>query len=229
MPRGDKMLRFITCFPTVALCAGVIAADDRKTAVRPISEAETVIAVYREDWGLFSRGNAIILVAWLDGKVVWSEDRLKGGAPYRTGHIDPKRVTALLARFEKEGLFANEKLNRGHTGADSQHITVFIKSGKRQVKMESWHELFEESGKYVGYHEGMQPLEGRRRLDVLSKQPADYLFFRFIWSETRGRLTELIPSESKPSAGKPFLEGVMTWQEPGVAPKPKGNSDPSKK
>src|SRR5262249_23558051 len=71
---------------------------------------DSVLAVYREDWGLASSGEpAIILVAWPDGHIIWSGDRLKGGAPYRAGHADPKRVTALLARFHKDGLFADEK------------------------------------------------------------------------------------------------------------------------
>ena len=199
--------------------------------MRPISEADSVLAVYREDWGLDSPGEpAIILVAWADGHIVWSGDRLNGGAPYRAGHVDPKKLAAILSRFDKDGLFADEKLNHAHFGPDSQFITVFIKSGKKQVKMQSWHELFEVSDNVVVDHNGAGTREGRRRLDVLSKAPADYLFFRFVWSETRAKVTDLIPGKSNASAGKPVMKaGVFSWQELAAVPKPNSAGDPSKK
>jgi hypothetical protein len=211
-------------------CASSSPADEPKPAVRPISEADSILAVYR-DLGSRARGGpAVIFVAWPDGRLVWSGDRLNGGAPYRTGRVEPEKVAALLARFEKDGLFADEKLNDAHFGPDSQYTTVLIKSGKHQVKMQSWHELFEESDKHVVDHRGVTSLDGRRRLDVLRKEPGDYLFFRFVWSETRGKLTDLIPGESTPSDGKPVMEaGVLTWQEPAIPPKPKGGGGPAGK
>src|SRR5262245_46019407 len=152
------------------LCVSALSAEEPKPAMRPISEADSVLAVYREDWRLASSGGpAIILVAWSDGHIIWSGDRLNGGAPSRVGHADPKKVTALLARCDKDGLFADEKLNQAHFGPDSEFITVFIKSGKKQVKMQSWHELFEDSDGYVADDKGAGPLGGRRRLDVLRK------------------------------------------------------------
>jgi hypothetical protein len=109
-----------------------LSAQEPKPAIRPISNAESVLAVYRQDWGLFSGGKpAIIFAAWPDGFVVWSGDRLKGGPPYRAAHIDPRRVTALLSRFDKDGLFADERLNDAKIGPDSQFTTLFIKSGKK--------------------------------------------------------------------------------------------------
>src|SRR5262245_57227957 len=109
------MWRFVASSLVFALCVSAVAADDVKTTTRPITEADSVLAVYREDWGLSSSGDpAIIFAAWIDGHVVWSNDRLKGGAPYRTGRADPRAVTALLARLDKDGLFADEKLNQAH-------------------------------------------------------------------------------------------------------------------
>jgi len=138
-----------------------------------------------------------------------------GGPPYRAGRVDPKRVSALLARFERDGLFADESLDRGNFGPDSQFTTVLVKSGKKQVKMCSWHELYEEGGGLVVDQGGVSPLNGRRRLDVLRKAPADYLFYRFVWSETRSRLADLIPCESTAIRGKPVMKaGKLSWQEP---------------
>ncbi len=191
-------------------------AQEPKPMMRPIMDAESILAVYREDWGHHSEGEpAIIFAAWPDGFSAWSGDRLMGGPPYRAGHIDPKRLAALLSRFEKDGLFADKKLNDANFGPDSQFTTLFIKSGKKQVKMCSWHELMEDSDKLVADDHGAAVLDGRRRLDVLRKTPADYLFYRFVWSETRSRLADLIPAESTATGGKPVMKaGKLSWQEP---------------
>ena len=214
------MLRNTSIFLFVALTTAADCADESKQLVRPITEAESVLAVYRENWGLLSAETpAIIFAAWPDGYVAWSENRVKGGAPYRTARVEPKKITLLLMRFETDGLFSDETLNQGHFGPDSEFITVFIKSEKKQVKMQSWHELFEDSDKHVATDKSAGPLDGRRRLNVLRGTPADYLFFRFVWSETRAKLTDLIPRESSATAAKPSMKaGVLSWQEPVVKP-----------
>jgi hypothetical protein len=202
-------------FTLLVLCTSAGAAGESKDKVRPVSEAESVLAVYREDHGLFSGGRlAVILIAWPDGHIVWSRDRVKGGAPYRAGRVEPKRVAGLLARFEKDGLFGDAKLNQAHFGPDSPFTTVFIKSRRKHVNMRSWHELFEVSDDLVVDDAGVGALEGRRRLDVLRKTSADYLFFRFVWSETRSRLRDLLPDESETSTGRPVMKGgVLSWRE----------------
>jgi hypothetical protein len=110
-----------------------------------------------------------------------------------------------LAQFEADGLFAEKTLNRAHFGPDSEFLTVLVKSGKQSVQMRSWHELREDSGKVVADLSGATALDGRRRLEVLRKSPSDYLFFRFVWSEARARLAELIPSGGTRTAGKPVM------------------------
>src|SRR5262249_28647215 len=138
--RSCLMPRSILITSVLGLCAATLSADE--PATRPITAAESVLAVYYQDHGLRSpaKDPGLILAAWPDGRVIWSGDRLRGGAPYRAGQVEPKKVAALLARFENDGLFADEKLNQARFGPDSEFITVLVKAGKRQVKMESWHE-----------------------------------------------------------------------------------------
>ena len=199
----------------VAMQAATTCADESELETRSITEADSVLSVYREDWGRRSSGTpAIILAAWPDGFVVWSQDQQRGGPPYRAGHAEADKIKQLLTRFENDGLFADERLNQAHFGPDSKFLTVFIKSGTQHVKMQSWHELYE-SEKAVVTNAGVAGLNVRRRLDVLSKEPADYLFFRFIWSDTRCKLLELMPSESRTSTGGPLMQaGNLSWQEP---------------
>src|SRR5579862_3984339 len=179
------------CYSLALVCLSHAAlAADKAPAPRKIDKAESVLAIYPEDRGLHSRQRvpAIILAVWPDGYIVWSEDRINGGAPYFAGSIDPEIVAALLSEFEHDGLFADRKLNSAKFGPDSHFTTMFIKSGKKQVVMQSWHEQFEANGTTVARSRGASGLEGRQRLEVLSKEPAEYLYYRFVWSETRGRL-----------------------------------------
>lgn len=194
----------------------IVSADEQEFEERPISEADSVVAIYYDDWGLASAGKTrIIFAAWPDGHAVWSEDRLKGGPPYRTGDFDPAKVTNLFSRLDKDGLFSNKTLNSSHFGPDSQFTTIYIKSAKKRFEAASWHEVYENSGKVVDDGEGLTPLNGRRRFDVLQKSSPDYIFFRMGWSETRGRIIDLIPSDSQISEGRPHKKaGVLTWREP---------------
>ena len=202
------MARITIWLGLLGLCAAT-PTEQTPRVVRAISDDPAVLAVYVDS----IREPSIISVMWADGYAVWSEDRHNGGAPYREGRIEAKKVTDLLKRFERDGLFADEKLNQLHFGPDSSFTTVLIKSLKGKVEMSSWHELYEANGKVVATDHGLSSLDDRRRLDVLRKEPGDYLFFRFVWSETRNTLNDMLPTESTPSTGKPIRNaGKLSWQ-----------------
>lgn len=55
----------------------------RPETSRRLTEAESVLAIYAEDWGLASDGTPkLILALWPDGRLVWSSDQMAGGPPY---------------------------------------------------------------------------------------------------------------------------------------------------
>jgi hypothetical protein len=199
-----------------ALCALLTVLEPAKHVVRPITQADTVLTVYREDWGRFSKGTpAIILVAWANGHVVWSRDRLRGGPPYYERNVDPSAITAVLTRFQGDGLFASAKLSRGNFGPDSEFTTILLRSGKKQLKMSSWHELFEARGAVVTSAGIMSSQYGRTRVEALAREPAEYLHFRLIWSETRRSLDQLISASGNQTSGGPSMRrSILSWQEP---------------
>lgn len=200
----------------VLICAASqnLAADEPDTGLRPITEADSVVAVYYEDWGLTSSGSPrVIVVAWPDGTVVWSENRVTGGAPYYRGRIDPRHFKAIADRLEKDGLLDDKSLNQSDFGPDSDFVTVLAKSGKKKLVMKSWHEGFEEAGAFVD-DTGVRGLGDKRRVDALRKLPPDYMFFRLVWSETRGRIASLIPAECRATTGRPIKKaGDLSWKE----------------
>ena len=189
---------------TGALASG--AADGS----RAITEAEGVVAIYAETDG----PPRMILAAWPDGHVVWSEDRLKGGAPYFVGQVPPARVSAVLSQVEREGAFANRQLANPRFGPDASFTTVFFKKGSSQLKMASWHELAEADGRLVARSHGLTSLANERLLEALRKEPAEYLFYRLVWAELRTLGASLIPSEGHRVNGEVLKRGgTITWRE----------------
>jgi hypothetical protein len=221
------MLRLVLSALVLGACASCLPAADPKPAAGPKSDA--VFAVYYKHTGFSDRPNrSVIFAAWPDGRVAWSKDKLYGGPPYRTGRAEPKQVADLLTRLEADGLFADENLNGNYHGQHSDHLVIRVRSGKKTRDMSSSHELIEASGKYAAVPGRPEALDGRRRLEVLRDAPADYRHFRFVWAETRARLSDLIPAESTAAEGKPVWDvgPVLHWQEPAPGGKPKGLGGP---
>lgn len=185
---------------------------------RPISEAETVLAIYIENWSLESAGETeLILAAWEDGQILWSEDSLAGGAPYRSATIDPDELTRLLSELEGDGLFELEELGRARFGPDAVHTTMLLRWKGKELRMRSWHERMEARGaiaKNTGVFSSDEP-----RLTALSEEPSDYLFYRFVWAEIRSRASALIPGAGQTAQGEIVRrEGALSWEEEAKRP-----------
>ena len=205
--------------------ASLVAYEGRAAEAesRPVSNADTVVAVYTDSYGgAASHQPRLVLAVWKDGHIVWSDDRLRGGAPYRAGQIDPKRLASLLSDLERIGLFGEEELARSYVGPDAAFTTILIHNGARRIAMRSWHELYESNGTVVALADGLMALEHRSLFKVLKDQPADYLFFRYVWSEVRGRTAALVPCFAQPTSGELVMEHrIVSWHEtpvPGQGP-----------
>ena len=183
--------------------------------VRPISQSDAVIAVYTEDHGLDSDGDRrLILAAWADGHVVWSEARIRGGPPYFSGQVAPSRVVTALNRAEQDGAFGDSRLGQPCFGPDSRFTTILFRKGKLEVRMDSWHEQAEAQGRLIASSCALTSLSSRRRLEVLKKEPAEYLYYRVVWGELRAAGSSLIPTTGRPVKGEVLMRaGVMKWQE----------------
>jgi hypothetical protein len=187
---------------------------------RPISTADTVLAIYvRHDGRRAPKSPGLVMAVWPDGTAIWSDDRTVGGPPYRSGHVDPKRVAAALKRIGADGYFDDESLGQLYVGPDAGSTILLAKAGKKKVDMQSWHELYEGNGA-VAREGGLGTAEGSR-LAALKAESAKYLYYRMAWSELRGQMTALIPNESRPVEGRlVFSAGEAYWQ-PGRDERPK--------
>ncbi len=160
--------------------------------------AAPLITIYTEPSGLSARdardaGPKIVVAVWEDGEVVWSQDAVSGGPPYRIGRCAPEKVKAFIEDLERKAVFGDEALGRPNFGPDSSFTTIQIDAGHRRLKMQSWHELYERGGKVVAASYGLTPLEGKTIESFLKTEPESYQKYRRIWSAIRTAITSFIP------------------------------------
>jgi hypothetical protein len=167
----------------------------------PVAIDDAVLSLTVEDLGRPVDGSTragLILAFWEDGRTVWSEDLLNGGAPYRQGQVDPARIQAVQQQARLLGLFDDPALERSYVGSDAAFNVLTVKAGDANCTLTSWHRLYESDGKLVATAAGLTALEGRSRLAVLQNEEKDFLLYRFLWSDLENRLLRLIPAESSP-------------------------------
>ena len=104
-----------------------------------------------------------------------------------------EKLDSLLDTLERKQVFADAARFRGKFGPDAGYTTIAIDDGRRRVRIESWHESFEQNTNLVATAAGITTLRGAKREDVLRKQPEAYRRFRDTWSEIRQAVEALIP------------------------------------
>ena len=187
----------------------------------PITDAEQVVAVTTHDWGLMpttspeacsSGKNKLVVAVWADGTVVWSKNRTAGGAPYLTGKIEPASYSSLIQRMDRDGYFSSESLSQAKFGPDSQFTSMLIKNKNQKLEMQSWHELYERSGKIVCTSRGATALKGKR-LASLSTDKIEYVHYRLAWAELRLMINQLLPANGESVDGDIQMKrGTMSWK-----------------
>jgi hypothetical protein len=152
----------LLCLVFVALALSAFAAESAEKT-RPITDADSILAVYTQGFGLSTNGrasNRLVFAAWPDGRVIWSEDQTQGGPPYRTATIHPARLEKALATINRDGFFGDQALTQPKFGPDAQTTVIYARTKRGELKMQSWHELYEADGKVVATDAGLTPLAG---------------------------------------------------------------------
>ena len=136
------------------------------------------------------------VAVWGDGRIVWRQN-----GSLLQGRVDPGKIDALLQRLHREGVFGSGAVAYVNYGPDSRFDVVELRLPDRTLKLESWHEGFEQNPNLVATSHGVMALEGRTREAVLSAEPAEYLRFRRIWSDIRSTVRAWTPAEAQPFTG----------------------------
>ena len=85
------------------------------------------------------------------------------------------------------------KDERSHWGPDASYVKIDIALHGKQIRLESWHPLYESNGRLVATAGGLEALDGRKLEDVIKEQPKSYQQFRATFDR--------ICSEAKKAAG----------------------------
>ena len=204
----------LLCLVFVALAHSAFAAEPAET-IRPITDADSILAIYTQGLGLASNGRSpqrLVFAAWPDGRVIWSEDQIQGGSPYRTATIHPAQLEKALVTINRDGFFGDPALAQPKFGPDAQTTVIYARTKRGELKMQSWHELYELDGKVVATDAGLTPLVGHSRPDILRGATLEYLYYRVAWADIRHLASALMPAESKPTKGHlDIREGKAIW------------------
>ncbi len=155
------------------------------------------------DWKPYPR---ILMAAWSDGRVVWSQDKQKGGPPFRESSVNPAIIESTLAKFGKAGGFEKDSFRHSWVGPDSTYHSIWLRHGDKHTRVESWHELYEDNPDVVVINGAITLLDGRKREDVIASDTKEFQTFRKLWSELRSAIEELTSKPGTPLAGNLNLE-----------------------
>jgi hypothetical protein len=154
-----------------------------------------IIAVWREGGNspLKSSGPYLIAAMWPDGRSIWSEDKVLGGAPYYQGWVSPVVLSKTLRGFEADKAFSAPNMRRDYLGPDAIYTVIYLALPGHAFYRSSWHEISELDPTIVATSSGLAPLNGKTRDEVLAGDTQDYLNYRALWKRIREKVSSLLP------------------------------------
>jgi hypothetical protein len=161
--------------------------------LRRVSAVQPAILVTLTGGGRPEHGR---FAAWPDGTLVWAENRLLGGSPYKVGHVAPEAVEQVVRGVAVGGKFYDQR----RFAPDARHTNLRMNLGvERIVDVASGHEIAEHDPGLVATATGIEPLDGRSRAAVLAVQPAEYQAFRDRWNAVNDAVWGLCPAAGEPA------------------------------
>ncbi len=151
-----------------------------------------------------------IVLLWDDGRALWSDNSLEGGAPFRTGVVPVSRAAAIAERLKASGSATASVLHLASIGPDASFATLFVRLGDgRYAYMRSWHPRGPNPDVVATSH-GLQARDGRDPAAVLAADSYEYQAFRRTWQNVEDDLAALIKTAS-PSSKAASAKLVWGW------------------
>lgn len=154
-----------------------------------VSHANSVFAIYKEDWRLTAAGTPrLVLVLWANDRIIWSENQVEGGPPYRSAQLRAGTFRRFVSMLQREGRFSEKELRQPHIAWDSAFTTVLARHNGREILM---------------------------RFGIEAASPtAKYLHFRSVWDRIRRQAEALIPREGAIVRGEMMSDhGTIFWSD----------------
>lgn len=167
--------------------------------VPPLGEASVAVRLVRSGMSPPRSGEdlsdpRVIVAIWPSGDVVWSGDRVAGGAPYSKGRVDPTDV-ARVSRDVHEAVASVE--HRARNVPDSSYVTIRASVDDEAIELRSWHVGFEQNPKLMASgNGGIAPRAGRAQEEVMAEWTDDYRAFRAAWDRAMRACEAIVPREA---------------------------------
>jgi hypothetical protein len=88
----------------------------------------------------------LIFVVWPDGRILWSDDRVRGGPPYSLGQVKKEEVNDLLRRLSRSGAFEPSLFAHTIMGhCEGPSVCMVATDGTGAMDLSSDHEIFDET------------------------------------------------------------------------------------
>jgi hypothetical protein len=170
--------------------------------IDPESNLPANVAVYTV--GSPRLGKAVcrqtVVAFWASGRVIWSQDPITGGPPYRIGSIEPDKLAELQNRlralhfFEARSIYGTVIVDGGYT------VFAACYGGLCSEQMSS-HELYERNADVVVMDGALLILSERQstRQRMLALSSEGNQRFRAEWKMARGILSEYLPQPGQSS------------------------------
>ncbi len=151
----------------------------------------------------------LVIALYEDGRLIWSEDAISGGPPYRMAHTDEEEVKQLRLQLESSG-FIREGIH-SHIVRDSAFLIIYVNGTNGCMNLRSSHEPLESGGKFIAREHGFARLKkGSSIADILSQESIQYQEFRATWSAVKGSLLNLIPPDLNESTTVTIKTGYFS-------------------
>ena len=182
---------------------GVVRTYPAPPIAAPQKEApgpDVSMFVFAPTWG-GSDPRHIIFSASADGRVAWSDNKLRGGDTLRYGTLSLKRLTELreqlavsARRFGKDEWISS--------GPDAAFTVIrFRLADGRMAEFGSWHELAEAGGAVIATERGLEPRGQATARNIQTEEAVTYARFRTAWDQMRQAIQTAIRDAE--SAGPP--------------------------
>jgi hypothetical protein len=132
------------------------------------------------------------IALWQDGTICWSENRSRGGAPYRTARLEAARVEELRSTICTK-LGPEPARGRFYAVPDASVTEIAVQCGEGVLTLASCIDVFESGGHVIATDHGIEPLADRDRESVLARQSPALREFRALWRECVDRIWSAVP------------------------------------
>jgi hypothetical protein len=162
----------------------------------------------------------VILIAWANGRIVWSQDMDRGGPPYFEGVVPKEKIKKFLQTVDCKGYFESVGSHSSYFGPDASFHTMAISTGDKTLQISSWHRAYGKGDSIATSH-GIESLGRRNREEVLAQQPEKFRLFLKTWQEIEDLMVRLVPEKGAPLGNTTFVledfealrtDGTLDWR-----------------